>query len=94
MGQRRGCLLDLKLALSRELGGRSDATNSEQLFAGGYAACCENALHVSRYAGHRFADDDIDVGKIELGRNETGGLVLAARQRPPFVPDRAMLRLT
>jgi organic hydroperoxide reductase OsmC/OhrA len=38
------------------------ATNPEQLFAGGYAACFENAiLHVSRDAGHRFADDDIDV---------------------------------
>jgi Ohr subfamily peroxiredoxin len=55
-------LLDLKLALPRVLGGRGDATNPEQLFAGGYAACFENALlHVSRDAGHRFADDDIDV---------------------------------
>ena len=55
-------LLDLKLALPRALGGRGDATNPEQLFAGGYAACFENALlHVSRDAGHRFADDDVDV---------------------------------
>ena len=37
-------LLDLKLALPRALGGRGDATNPEQLFAGGYAACFENAL--------------------------------------------------
>ena len=45
-------LLDLKLALPRALGGRGDATNPEQLFAGGYAACFENALlHVSRDAG-------------------------------------------
>ena len=44
-------LLDLKLALPRALGGRGDATNPEQLFAGGYAACFENArLHVSRDA--------------------------------------------
>ena len=34
-------LLDLKLALPRALGGRGDATNPEQLFAGGYAACFE-----------------------------------------------------
>ena len=69
-------LLDLKLALPRALGGRGDATNPEQLFAGGYAACFENALlHVSRDAGHRFADDDIE---IDLSRNETGGFVLAA----------------
>ena len=73
-------LLDLKLALPRALGGRADATNPEQLFAGGYAACFENAiLHVSRDAGHRFADDDIDVAaKIDLTRNETGGFLLAA----------------
>src|SRR5271163_1142074 len=64
-GGRRGSirsedgLLDLKLALPRALGGRGDATNPEQLFAGGYAACFENALlHVSRDAGHRFADAD------------------------------------
>src|SRR6202048_141969 len=51
-------LLDLKLALPRALGGRGDATNPEQLFAGGYAACFENALlHVSRDVGHRFAVD-------------------------------------
>jgi Ohr subfamily peroxiredoxin len=70
-------LLDLKLALPGALG---DATNPEQLFAGGYAACFENALlHVSRDAGHRFADDDIDVvARVDLGRNETGGFVLAA----------------
>jgi osmotically inducible protein OsmC len=73
-------LLDLKLALPRALGGRGDATNPEQLFAGGCAACFENALlHVSRDAGHRFADDDIDVvARIDVSRNQTGGFVLAA----------------
>jgi osmotically inducible protein OsmC len=73
-------LLDLKLALPRALDGRGDATNPEQLFAGGYAACFENALlHVSRDAGHRFADDDIDVvARIDVSRNQTGGFVLAA----------------
>jgi Ohr subfamily peroxiredoxin len=59
---------------------KGDATNPEQLFAGGYAACFENALlHVSRDAGHRFADGDIGIAaRIDLGRNETGGFVLAA----------------
>jgi osmotically inducible protein OsmC len=32
-------LLNLKLAMPRTLGGKGDATNPEQLFAGGYAAC-------------------------------------------------------
>jgi osmotically inducible protein OsmC len=69
-------LLDRKLALPKALVGRADANNPEQLFA----ACLENALlHVSRDAGRRFADDDIDVGaRIDLSRNETGGFVLAA----------------
>ena len=73
-------LLELKLALPRELGGRGDATNPEQLFGGGYAACFENALlRVSGDAGHRLADDDINVvARIDLSRNATGGFVLAA----------------
>ena len=55
-------LLDLKLALPKTLGGKGDATNPEQLFAGGYAACFENALlRVSREARHHFADDDVEV---------------------------------
>jgi Ohr subfamily peroxiredoxin len=38
-------VLDLKLAYPKELGGPGDAaTNPEQLFAAGYAACFENAL--------------------------------------------------
>lgn len=73
-------LLDLKLALPRELGGRGDATNPETLFAGGYAACFENAiLHVSRDAGLRFADEDIEViAEIGLTRSGSGGFVLSA----------------
>jgi lipoyl-dependent peroxiredoxin len=73
-------LLDLKLALPRALGGKGDATNPEQLFAGGYAACFENALlHVSRNTGHHVADDDIEVvARIDLSRNETGGFMLGA----------------
>jgi osmotically inducible protein OsmC len=73
-------LLDLKLALPRTLGGKGDATNPEQLFAGGYAACFENAiLHVSRDAGHRFADNDIEVvARIDLNRNDAGGFALSA----------------
>ena len=73
-------LLDLKLALPRTLGGKGDATNPEQLFAGGYAACFENALfHVSREARRHFADNDIEVvAQIGLSRNDSGGFVLSA----------------
>jgi lipoyl-dependent peroxiredoxin len=72
-------LLDMKLALPRQLGGKGDATNPETLFAGGYAACFENALHVSRDAGLRFADKDVEViAEIGLSRNDSGGFVLSA----------------
>jgi Ohr subfamily peroxiredoxin len=86
IGGRRGSihsddgLLDVKLALPKALGGRGDATNPEQLFAGGYAACFENALlRVSRDTGHRPADDDIEVvARIGLSQNEAGAFVLSA----------------
>jgi len=73
-------LLDIKLALPRRLGGMGDATNPETLFAGGYAACFENAiLHVSRNEGLRFADEDVEVvAEIGLSRNESGGFALSA----------------
>jgi Ohr subfamily peroxiredoxin len=73
-------LLDLKLALPKTLGGKSDATNPEQLFAGGYAACFENALfHVSPEARRHFADGNIEVvAQIGLSRNDAGGFVLSA----------------
>ena len=73
-------LLDMKLALPRQLGGKGDATSPETLFAGGYAACFENALlHVSRDAGLRFADQDVEViAEIGLSRNASGGFVLSA----------------
>jgi osmotically inducible protein OsmC len=73
-------LLDMKLALPRQLGGKGDETNPETLFAGGYAACFENALlRVSRESGLRLADADVEViAEIGLSRNESGGFVLSA----------------
>ena len=73
-------LLDMKLAMPKSLGGPGGATNPEQLFAGGYAACFENALlRVSREAGKKFGDDDVEVtSTIGLGRNAEGGFVLSA----------------
>ncbi|HQS07847.1 MAG TPA: organic hydroperoxide resistance protein [Xanthobacteraceae bacterium] len=73
-------ILDLTLALPKELGGMGGATNPEQLFAGGYAACFENALlRVARESGHRFADGDVEVvAEIGLSRNEANAFVLHA----------------
>jgi Ohr subfamily peroxiredoxin len=73
-------LLDLDLALPQSLGGKGGATNPEQLFAGGYAACFENALfRVSREAGHKLADDEVEVvAEIGLSRTEGDAFVLSA----------------
>lgn len=83
-GGRRGSIrsedgiLDVKLAIPKELGGMGGATNPEQLFAGGYAACFENALlRVARQLGHRFADGDVTVvAEVGLSRNEADAFVL------------------
>ncbi len=73
-------LLDINLALPGQLGGKGDATNPETLFAGGYAACFNNAiLHVSRLAGSELADEDVKVVvEIGLSRNAAGAFVLSA----------------
>lgn len=49
-------LLNLSLTLPKALGGTGRATNPEQLFAAGYAACFENALsRVSRVKGFELS---------------------------------------
>lgn len=52
--------LDLDLAVPEEFGGPGNATNPEELFAAGYAACFQGALAV---AGHKR---DIDTSASEV----------------------------
>src|SRR5215471_13273912 len=61
-------VLDLPLAMPKELGGKGGATNPEQLFAAGYAACFENAvIHVTRAQAGKVRDNDIEVvGEVGL----------------------------
>ena len=72
-------MLDLPLALPKELGGKGGATNPEQLFAGGYAACFENAvIHVTRAQADKVRDEDIEVAcEVSLLPNGEGGFKLA-----------------
>jgi osmotically inducible protein OsmC len=74
-------ILALSLALPKSLGGPGGATNPEQLFAAGYAACFENAiLRVAREAGVVFADPDVEViAEIGIRRNDSGAFVLSAK---------------
>ncbi|MCT8001985.1 organic hydroperoxide resistance protein [Sphingomonas sanguinis] len=72
-------ILDLPLAMPKELGGKGGATNPEQLFAAGYAACFENAvIHVTRGQTDKVRDNDIEVvGEVGLLPNGAGGFNLA-----------------
>lgn len=72
-------LLDLQLAMPTALGGKGGATNPEQLFAAGYAACFENAvIHVGRGKPQKVKDDDIlVVAEVGLSPNAAGGFVLS-----------------
>ena len=66
-------ILDLSLAMPKELGGKGGATNPEQLFAAGYAACFESAImHVARGSDVKIKDDQIEVvATVGLVPNDT-----------------------
>tara|TARA_R110000787_G_scaffold79023_2_gene172663 strand:- start:25393 stop:25818 length:426 start_codon:yes stop_codon:yes gene_type:complete len=71
-------LLDQPLALPKALGGKGGATNPEQLFAAGYAACFGNAvIHVTRATSEKVKDEDIVVvADVGMQPNGTGGFAL------------------
>ena len=69
-------LLHMKLALPKGLGGREDATNPEQLFAAGYAACFENAmLYIARQEGLKLQGTAVDA-TVSLRSTEAGPFAL------------------
>lgn len=72
-------ILNLNLALPKGLGGKGGATNPEQLFAAGYAACFENAiLHVARNQKVALKDEDVVVvATVGIGANASGGFALS-----------------
>jgi lipoyl-dependent peroxiredoxin len=73
-------VLDLQLAIPKELGGAGGAlSNPEQLFAAGYAACFDSAL--AFVAGQRkvkLAGSRIDA-TVGIGPNGQGGFALAVK---------------
>jgi osmotically inducible protein OsmC len=74
-------LLDFRLAVPAEMGGKGGATNPEQLFAAGYAACFGNAvIHVSRAMGSKVRDQDVEVeATVGLAPNDKGGFALSVQ---------------
>lgn len=68
--------LDVALSYPKEMGGTGSATNPEQLFAAGYAACFSNAiLHVAREnkSAIKSAPTTATVG---IGANGNNGFAL------------------
>ena len=71
-------LVDLKLAVPKGLGGKGGATNPEQLFAAGYAACFGNAvIHITRNREQKVGDNDVEVAAtVGMEPNGSGGFAL------------------
>jgi osmotically inducible protein OsmC len=60
--------LDLRVATPKELGGPGGATNPEQLFAAGFAACFHNALMlVARQARQDVAGSSVSA-RVGIGK--------------------------
>ncbi|WP_018353114.1 organic hydroperoxide resistance protein [Longispora albida] len=70
-------LLDTTLAVPAELGGAGGATNPEQLFAAGYAACFHSALRLVAGKAGVALDGSTVAAKVGLGANGAGGYTLA-----------------
>jgi len=72
--------LDLTLSTPKEMGGvgKAGATNPEQLFAAGYAACFEGALGVAaRQASVKLSNVTVEA-LIGFGKAEDGGFGISA----------------
>ena len=68
--------LDIKLSSPGTAG---TGTNPEQLFAGGYAACFENALiHIARQQKITLEGTRVDA-TVGIGPNDQGGFALAVK---------------
>ncbi|WP_299754542.1 organic hydroperoxide resistance protein [uncultured Pontibacter sp.] len=73
-------IIDMKLALPEGLGGQGGATNPEQLFAAGYAACFQSALLVVAGKHHLRLDPESTVSAhVDLNQNEDGGYGLSVK---------------
>jgi Ohr subfamily peroxiredoxin len=63
--------VDMPLQLPTALGGKGGASNPEQLFAAGYAACFEGALRlVARTRGVAISSASIEA-EVDIGKDET-----------------------
>ncbi len=71
--------LDLALSMPKSLGGSEaqGATNPEQLFAAGYAACFESALRLVAGQMKKQLKDASVTASVTIGKTQAGGFGLA-----------------
>lgn len=70
-------LIDADVRTPQEMGGEGGATNPEQLFASGYAACFHSALKAtSKIHGVQIVDSAV-TAEVGIGSNGQGGFELA-----------------
>ncbi|WP_338553626.1 organic hydroperoxide resistance protein [Paenibacillus sp. KS-LC4] len=72
-------ILELAIRAPKELGGPGGATNPEQLFAGGYAACFESALNVVARMKKIKLEKTQVTAHVTLGKEDDGGYGLEAK---------------
>ncbi|MFN8075693.1 MAG: organic hydroperoxide resistance protein [Kineosporiaceae bacterium] len=69
-------LVDLDLAVPKEMGGPGGATNPEQLFAAGYAACFHSALKLVAAQRKVALTDSAVTAEVGIGPDGMGGFGL------------------
>ncbi len=74
-------LLSTDVSMPTAMGGTGTATNPEQLFAGGFAACFGSAvMGVAKKHKAELKDDDVKVvATVGIGQNATGGFELTLK---------------
>ncbi|MBD5785309.1 organic hydroperoxide resistance protein [Cellulosimicrobium terreum] len=70
-------ILDLDLAVPREMGGAGGAANPELLFAAGFSACFHSALQGVARARKVEVHDSSVGARVQIGPNGDGGFQLA-----------------
>lgn len=70
-------ILEADVRMPKELGGPGGATNPEQLFAAGYAACFHSALKLVAKQAAADVDDSEVSATIGIGPTPEGGFGLA-----------------
>jgi len=85
-------IIDMDVRMPPELGGPGGATNPEQLFAAGYAACFHSALRlVAAQAGIDTTDSAVSA-TVHLGTTEAGGFGIGVEldvSLPNATPEQA-----